>query len=120
MLEDGSERFHITYYGSHTCQNINNTTQMFSDSEDLCSFLLNFNNSGTNHSSSSLSNITNAHITSSTDQEDDSNAQSDDYLTSSNHDTSSKYLWKGMIGNLEPSDADIFKDVIFMDDFKFQ
>ncbi|KAJ0525683.1 putative transcription factor WRKY family [Helianthus annuus] len=120
-LEDGSERFHITYYGSHTCQNINNTTQMFSDSEDLCSFLLNFNNSGTNHSSSSLSNITNAHITSSTDQEDDSNAQSDDYLTSSNHDTSSKYLWKGMIGNLEPSDdADIFKDVIFMDDFKFQ
>ncbi|MFS7969003.1 putative transcription factor WRKY family [Helianthus anomalus] len=120
-LEDGTERFHITYFGSHTCQNINNnTTQIFSNSEDLCFYLLDFENSGINHSSSTLSTITNAHITPSIEQEDDSNAQSDDYLASSNRDTSSKYSWKDMIGNLEPSYDNILKDGISMDDFKFQ
>ncbi|XP_076903714.1 putative WRKY transcription factor 70 [Bidens hawaiensis] len=105
--EDEPEMFHITYFGSHTCQNTNKKTQMFSHSEDLSFFLLNFENSKTSHSPSSLSTITNARNTPSLKQEDHSN----------NHDTSSNYSWKDMIGNLESSYDDIFKDGISMDDF---
>ncbi|XP_076953646.1 putative WRKY transcription factor 70 [Bidens hawaiensis] len=106
-LEDEPEMFHITYLGSHTCQNMKKKTQMFSHSEDLSFFLLNFEGSKTSCSPSSLSTITNVCITPSLEQEDYSN----------NHDTSSNYSWKDMIGNLEPSYDDIFKDGISMDDF---
>nr|GEZ57903.1 probable WRKY transcription factor 70 [Tanacetum cinerariifolium] len=119
QLEDGSEKFHVTYYGYHTCQNMHKDTQMFSDTRAL-KFYLNFKDSNINHSPSSHSTITNANITHSSEREDDSNAQSDDHhLATSNDDKQSIALWKDIIGNLESPHDDIFKNGISVDDFKF-
>lgn len=118
-LEDGSEMFHITYFGFHTCQNMHQNRQMFSDTRALGFFLHNFEDSNLKHSPSSLSTITNAHITTSLEQEDDSNAQSDDHLASSNYGNPSIASWNDIIGNLEPSHDDSFKNGASMDDFKF-
>ncbi|KAK9075404.1 hypothetical protein SSX86_003727 [Deinandra increscens subsp. villosa] len=112
-LQDGPEMFQITYFGFHTCQNIKKQTQMFSDSEDLSTFLLNFEDSRINQSPSSPCTITDVHITPSLKQEEDSKAQSDD------HDMSFGDIWTDMIGNLDPLYDDIFKDGISIDDFKF-
>lgn len=109
QLEDGSEKFHVTYFGYHTCQNMQKNTQMFSDTGAL-KFYLNFKDSNISHSPSSHSTIT--HLL---EQEDDSNAQSDDHhlATSNDDDKQSIALWKDIIGD------DIFKNGISMDDFKF-
>lgn len=92
---------------------------MFSDSGALNFFLLNFEDSKINNTPSSLSTITNVHIAPSVEQEDDSNAQTDGNLAFSNHGQSSIPLWKDIIGNLEPSHEDIFKNGVSMDDLKF-
>nr|BAA87069.2 elicitor-induced DNA-binding protein homolog [Matricaria chamomilla] len=120
QLEDGSEKFHVTYLGYHTCQNIHKDTQMFSDTSAL-KFYLNFKDPNINYSSpSSHSTITNANITHSSEREDDSNAQSDaHHLATSNDDKQSIALWKDIIGNLESPHEDIFKNGISVDDFKF-
>ncbi|KAI3751189.1 hypothetical protein L2E82_22236 [Cichorium intybus] len=107
-LEDGSEMFHITYYGHHTCQNVHKNPHMFSTSGDLSCFLLSFKDSNTNHLPSSPSTITNAHITPSLEQKDDSNAQSDEHISSNNYGQSSDASWN-----------DIFDNGSSIDDFKF-
>nr|XP_043614247.1 probable WRKY transcription factor 70 [Erigeron canadensis] len=108
-LEDGSEMFHITYFGFHTCQNMHKNAHMFSNSGALNSFLLDFEEKKIIQSPSNLSTITN----------DDSSTQSDDHLASCNDGLSSSTLWKDIIGNLEPSHDDIFRNGVCMDDFKF-
>nr|WCL15228.1 WRKY6532 [Atractylodes chinensis] len=119
-LEDGSEMFHITYFGHHICQNEHKNTHMFSDSGDLSSFLLNFEDTKSNHSPSSPSTITNAHNTPSLEQEDDSNAQSNELIASSKHSQSSMALWKDIIGNFDSSHEDIFNNSASMGGgFKF-
>ncbi|KAL7584487.1 probable WRKY transcription factor 70 [Lactuca sativa] len=107
-LEDGSQMFHITYYGNHTCQNTNKNTHMFSDSGALSFFLHNFKDSNTNNLPSSPSTITNVHNTPSLEQEDDSNVQSDEHISSSNYGQSSIASWN-----------DIFDHGSSMDDLKF-
>ncbi|KAI3705695.1 hypothetical protein L1987_75936 [Smallanthus sonchifolius] len=76
-LEDGSEMFHITYFGFHTCQNFSRNKQMFhiTNSGDLSFFLLNSEDFKINHSPSSPSTITNVHLTPSFEKEDDSNTK---------------------------------------------
>ncbi|XP_076953639.1 putative WRKY transcription factor 70 [Bidens hawaiensis] len=101
-LEGESELFRITYIGSHTCQNVNKNEQMFSDSQDLGLFLINFEDSRIEHSPSSHSTITNFQTISSFHQENSSKAQNSDYVASS-HDTSSMYFWEGMLANIEDS-----------------
>lgn len=120
QLEDGSEKFHVTYFGYHTCQNMLKDTQMFSDTGAL-KLYLNFKDSNiTHHSSSSHSTVTNANITRSSEREDDSNAQSNDHLAAStDDDKQSIALWKDIIGNLEAPHDDIFKNGLSVDDFKF-
>ncbi|KAI3751187.1 hypothetical protein L2E82_22234 [Cichorium intybus] len=109
QLEDGSQMFHITYFGHHTCQNLHKNPHMFSDSGALSCFLLDFKNSNTNHLPSSPSTITNAHITPSLEQEGDSNnAQSDEHIPSNNYGQSSNASWN-----------DIFDNDSSIDDFKF-
>ncbi|KAJ9546209.1 hypothetical protein OSB04_025916 [Centaurea solstitialis] len=94
-LEDGSEKFHVMYIGHHTCQNVYNNTQMFSDPGALSSFLLNFDGTKVNDSPSSPSTITNVQNTPLMEQEDDSNAQSDDLVAfNTNGGQSSIPIWK--------------------------
>lgn len=94
--------FRITYIGSHTCQNVNKNTQMFSDSQDLGLFLINFEDSRIEHSPNSHSTITNLQTISSFHQENGSNAQNSDYVASS-HDRPSMYFWEDMLANIEDS-----------------
>lgn len=122
-LEDGSEMFHITYFGHHTCQNVHKNTHMFSDSGALSVFLLNFEDTNINNSSSSPSTITNVQNTPLMEQEDDSNAQSDDdhMAFNTNHGQSSIPTWKDMIGDLESSHEDFFNNGGYLGGgFKFE
>ncbi|KAL4556972.1 hypothetical protein LXL04_035142 [Taraxacum kok-saghyz] len=107
-LEDGSQMFHVTYYGHHTCQNIHKKTHMFSDAGALSCFLLDFEDSKTKHLPSSPSTITNVHITPSMEQEGDSNIQSDEHIPSSNYGQSCIASWN-----------DIFDDGSSIVDIKF-
>ncbi|KAI3757770.1 hypothetical protein L6452_05313 [Arctium lappa] len=121
-LEDGSEMFHITYFGHHTCQNMHKNTHMFSDSGALSVFLLNFEDNKINNSPSSPSTITNVHNTPLMEQEDDSNAQSDDHMAfNTNHGQSSIPMWKDMIGDLESSHEEFFNNGGYLSGgFKFE
>ncbi|KAJ0892744.1 putative transcription factor WRKY family [Helianthus annuus] len=110
LEEYGSEKYRITYIGSHTCQNMNKNTQMFLAPEVHSSFLINFEDSGIKHSPSSFSNITNGHTMPSFKQQDDSKAQSSYNLASSSQGTSSNFGSEDMITDLELSYDDIFKD----------
>ncbi|KAJ9546211.1 hypothetical protein OSB04_025918 [Centaurea solstitialis] len=102
-LEDGSEKFHVIYIGHHTCQNGHQNTQTFSDSGDLSFFLLNFDYTKINNSSS-LSSITNVQNTPLVEHED---AQSGDLVAfNTNHGQS----WKDMIGDLGPSYEELFNN----------
>ncbi|KAJ9546210.1 hypothetical protein OSB04_025917 [Centaurea solstitialis] len=118
-LEDGSEKFHVIYIGHHTCQNVYQNTQMFSDSGGLSFFLLNFDDY---NSPCSLSAITNVHNTPLMEQEDDSNAQSGSHVASNaNHGQSSIPMWKDMIGDLGSSHEKFFKNGGYLDGgFKFE
>ncbi|KAJ9546212.1 hypothetical protein OSB04_025919 [Centaurea solstitialis] len=98
-LEDGSEKFHVTYIGHHTCQNMHQNTQMFSDSGTRGFFLLNFDDTKLNNSPS-LSTITNIQNTHLMEQED---AQSD-------HGQSSIPMWKDMISDAGSSQEELFNN----------
>ncbi|XP_076951808.1 WRKY DNA-binding transcription factor 70-like [Bidens hawaiensis] len=108
-LEDGSGMFSITYFGTHTCQDVNKNIQMFSDPDDHSLFLINFEDLRIKNSPSSLPTIANVQTTPSIKQENDSNAQNGDYLASASHDTSSMYVWEDML-NSDLSYDDMFEN----------
>ncbi|XP_024978779.1 probable WRKY transcription factor 70 [Cynara cardunculus var. scolymus] len=94
-LEDGSNRFHITYFGQHTCPSPN----AFSHSP----LVLDFNDSKNDHYfSNSPSTITNIHNEPSVKHEVESKAQSidvSDTISSANDDRSSPVLgWDEILG----------------------
>lgn len=71
--------YRVTYHGHHTCQMIDENTQLFSDYQDLSFRLLNFMDSKTIHLPNSPSTISNTHINPSIEQEVNSKAQSIGY-----------------------------------------
>ncbi|KAM0023655.1 putative transcription factor WRKY family [Helianthus debilis subsp. tardiflorus] len=91
-LEDGSNMYHITYLGKHTCPSVTHHE-----------FVLNFQDfKNTYHVSNSPSTITNAHIDPSVKQEVDSKDQStdvSDIISSANDENTSPPLrWDEILG----------------------